>query len=249
MRKNPPSFRPPGRRRTTSYPWGGFREGAAGVVTRTWTAEGQRVLHLTFDENFPLLRHSEVAATQPPDSPYYDGPGRLDLSNFAYHLANTFRPLRRSVFDVYVQVSATYTDIDGVEYKATARIRTRAEFPLWVKATDAMRNQFYAKDRRPGSKRIEWDERGRRRFTTTRGRSRRQAPAVDSEYSSPPDLFWLSAYAIWYAMEKCTADLQDRGRSYLERLTFIQYTIDYLTVVQFCVEEGEEDEGYDPEWS
>lgn len=225
----PPSFRPPGRKRTTRYPWGGIDIGAAGVVTRTWTRQGQRILNLTFDPDFPMIQHREVASIHPPDSPWYEGPGRLDQSNYAYHLTNTFRKLRNSIFAVYVQVSATYADIDGIEYTATAQIKTKAEFPMWVKASDQARYWFYSQNRRSGSF---YTDREAGKFKKIGRRTRRMAPAVEREYESPPDLFWLTAYAIWFAMEKCTMDLQDRGRAYLDRLSFVQYNIDDITVVQ-----------------
>lgn len=228
-RKKPPAFRPPGRRRTTEYPWGGIDIGAAGIVRRTWTAEGRRVLNLTFDPDYPMVQHREVASIHPPDSPFYEGPGRLDQSGFAYHLTNIFRQLRASIFTVYVQVTATYTDLDGVEYRATARVRSQAQFPMWVKASDAARYWFYAQNRRSGSR---YTDREKMRYVRVGRHRRRQAPSVEPEYESPPDLFWLTAYAVWYAMEKTTMDLQDSGRAYLERLTFVQYVIDDITVVQ-----------------
>lgn len=229
MPRRPPPFRPPGRKRTTEYPWGGIQVGAAGVVRRTWTADGRRVLNLTFDPDFPMIQHREVASVHPPDSPYYEGPGRLDQANLAYHLTHIFRQLRSSIFSIYVQVSAMYTDVDGAEHKATANVRTQVWFPWWVKATDQMRQEFYSQYRKPGSR---YTDREKGSFIRVGRRARRMGPAVEGVYDSPPDLFWLTAYAIWYAMEKCTADLQGRGRSYLERLTFVQYNIDDITIVQ-----------------
>lgn len=241
---NMEEFGPPpwSRKRTTLYTIGGAAYGFYALITRTWTRKEQRVLIYNYSPYYPMLEHWEVATTVDETSDFYKGEGFLDMGNLAYELRHTFRSIRSSVFRVRVTVSANYTDAMGNEQTATFTVRSRAWYPEWIKATDTVRKEYYERYRKTGAYYTEREvdpTTGRvvSRFAKRGRRRRRQARAVPQNAENPPDLFWLIAYAVWYAMEKCINELQLQGRSYLERLTFVTYTINEIVVVQEAIHE------------
>jgi len=227
----------------TCFPWfRGFLQ--CGVYCRTWTQEKKnprRVLWVSSFEttceitNFDDL--VQIGTTPRVGKRWRAEPGLIDDMNLEYILRSTFhgrgrfKALRESKYDIRVKVSSRY--YDGSENVAfSAVVRTSVYGPSWFRAPSAVRKKAYSFSS-VGSYYTKPPTTEKYREFTKRGRrSRRRRATIPRPQDSPPDLFWCICYMIWAGFDKCIENSQKKGRSYLDRIGILGFSVDEIVVVR-----------------